>query len=964
MDVQALAVVFQETLHHQKEIRRKAEAQLEIGSKQQGFGVAVLKVVLAEQVSLEVRVAAAVCFKNHVKYHWEQKETDDCPMQEPEKAECRSHIVNLMLSAPPLVRSQLSEALSIISGVDFPNRWPTLLPELTQKLQTRDVNTWHGVLATANSVFKRFRGVYMTDAVSQDLELSQKFFLKPLLAIMKDLAPQAKLYQQTPDALKVVMSCIRLCCRIFYSLNTLGLTEAMDQDLGLWMAEFLQYLDYDNPVLIERDDEKESAQDGVKSAICQNINLLTEICEDDFDPYLIQFGTAVWNLLLKVTPKQGQDNLAMHAIEFLTTVAKSEQSAAKLFQAENVISQICEHVIMPNLRLRDSDEELFDMNPVDYIQRDTEGSDSGTRRRAASDLVRALTDRFPKVVTQLFSSYVNGLLQEHAANPKANWKAKDCAIYLVVALTVKGKTEAQGATSTNELVPLLAFFQEQIVPELEAASGIDEQPILKSDALKFVTTFRSQIPKDALLKMLPSLINLLGASAFVVHSYAATAIERLLAQKEAGRTRFTPEELDPVLQNLLERLFAAFELPESSENQYVMRCIMRVIVFEGPKISPAALVCLNLMSKKLVAVCRNPRVPGFNHYLFESIAALIRHSSAADINILDKVQETLFPPFEFVLQQDVQELHPYIFQIFAQIIGLRNPPLPPVFMTIFPPLLDHTFWEQNGNVPALVRLLQAYFTKAAAQVIDGGRLESILGVFQKLLSSKQLDHHGFYILNAIFEHLPISPLEKYIHTIWTMLFSRLMKSKTTKYVKSFLVFMALFICKHGPVKVMETIENVQQGLYKMILEQVWLPSLMWIRGDQEEKLCAVALIRSMCEVPLLMEAEYDGLWGRLLEVLAAFLEGKGTNGHTEVADPLEEEPQGYSAAFSQLANVTLPDTDPCAEVKDAKQFLAQSLSQLNRTAPGRISRAMQASMKPEVQERLKAYFGAMGVAIS
>ena len=31
----------------------------------------------------------------------------------------------------------------------------------------------------------------------------------------------------------------------------------------------------------------------------------------------------------------------------------------------------------------------------------------------------------------------------------------------------------------------------------------------------------------------------------------------------------------------------------------------------------------------LVEVCKNPRNPSFNHYLFESVAALIRHGTAA-----------------------------------------------------------------------------------------------------------------------------------------------------------------------------------------------------------------------------------------------------------------------------------------------------------------------------------------------
>ena len=65
-------------------------------------------------------------------------------------------------------------------------------------------------------------------------------------------------------------------------------------------------------------------------------------------------------------------------------------------------------------------------------------------------------------VTSLFSGYVSALLAEHAAKPSQNWKAKDCAMYLVVALAVRGRTAAAGATSTNQLVNIQDFFNQQV----------------------------------------------------------------------------------------------------------------------------------------------------------------------------------------------------------------------------------------------------------------------------------------------------------------------------------------------------------------------------------------------------------------------------------------------------------------------------------------------------------------------
>jgi exportin-2 (importin alpha re-exporter) len=61
-------------------------------------------------------------------------------------------------------------------------------------------------------------------------------------------------------------------------------------------------------------------------------------------------------------------------------------------------------------------------------------------------------------------------LQEHAANPTEGWRAKDCAVYLVMAVTVKGRTGEKGATSTNRLVNVSDFFTQQVRQHAAALS--------------------------------------------------------------------------------------------------------------------------------------------------------------------------------------------------------------------------------------------------------------------------------------------------------------------------------------------------------------------------------------------------------------------------------------------------------------------------------------------------------------
>lgn len=71
----------------------------------------------------------------------------------------------------------------------------------------------------------------------------------------------------------------------------------------------------------------------------------------------------------------------------------------------------------------------------------------------------------------------------------------------------------------------------------------------------------------------------------------------------------------------------------------------------GNGIGPVAPICLQALAQMLVEVCKNPKNPGFNHYLFESVAALIKHAADGNAAMIETFEQMLFPAFNLVLQQ-------------------------------------------------------------------------------------------------------------------------------------------------------------------------------------------------------------------------------------------------------------------------------------------------------------------------
>lgn len=927
-----LSQCFLNTLSPLPEPRRQAEAALSNAADKPNYGLAVLRLVAESSVDEQIRQSAAVNFKNHLKSRWLLTQNSEIlnPIPDSEKEQIKSLIVTLMLNASPKIQAQLSEALAVIGKHDFPKSWPTLLPELVSSLDklsnANDYISVNGILATLNSLFKKFRYQFKTNDLLLDLKYCLDNFAKPLLEVFKRTAA---LIDQAVAAganasLKPYIDSQRLCCRIFYSLNFQELPEFFEDHMDEWMADFQKYLTVKYPAL-EDTSNGLALVDELQAAVCENISLYMEKEEDLFQKYLSSFVEAVWGLLVAASASSSRERLTVTAIKFLTTVSTSVHHS--LFARDDILQQICQSIVIPNVMLRDEDEELFDMNYIEFIRRDMEGSDLDTRRRIACELLKGIATHYKEKVTEKVSTQIQNCLSMFSQNPAANWKHKDCAIYLVVSLATK---KAGGNSVSTDLIDVGSFFGSVIVPELQG-HDVNAFPMLKAGALKFFTMFRTQISKPVALALLPDVVRFLSSESNVVHSYAASCIEKLLLVKDDGvRSRYTSLDISPFLLVLMTNLFNALDKAESEENQYIMKCIMRVLGLADIT-GDVALPCITGLTRVLNRVCENPKNPVFNHYLFESVAVLIRRASEKDPSLISSFEANLFPSLQLILVRDVSEFFPYAFQLLAQLVDLNRPPLPGHYVQIFEILLLPDSWKKSANVPALVRLLRAFLQKAPNELNQQGRLSSVLGIFNTLISSPSTDEQGFYVLNTVIDNLGYDIISPYISHIWVALFKRLQSNRTVKFVKNLIVFMSLVLVRHDTQNLVASMNAVQPDIFRTIVEQFWIPNLKLITGSTEVKLTSVASTRLISESPNVLDPK---LWGKMLDSIVTLLS-------RPEQERVEEEPEvpdfgetvGYNPTFVNLYNATKKEEDPVKDIKDPKQFLVASLSRLTSASP-------------------------------
>lgn len=242
---------------------------------------------------------------------------------------------------------------------------------------------------------------------------------------------------------------LNLIVKLLYDLSSQDLPPVFEENLQAITTILHKYIIYDNSLLHTDDDAQPGVLEFTKAGIFEALILYIQKYEDVTGPLISPFINSSWALLTNIGTETKYDYLVSKTLQFLTAVAGIKQHSEN-FNNGDVLGQIVEKVILPNLALRDSDLEIFEDEPIEFIRRDLEGSDSDTRRRAATDFLRQLLVQYEKLITDVVSKYISHYLSEYNKDKLNNWKAKDTSVYLLSAIAAKGvATSVHGVKSIN-----------------------------------------------------------------------------------------------------------------------------------------------------------------------------------------------------------------------------------------------------------------------------------------------------------------------------------------------------------------------------------------------------------------------------------------------------------------------------------------------------------------------------------
>jgi len=301
---------------------------------------------------------------------------------------------------------------------------------------------------------------------------------------------------------------------------------------------------------------------------------------------------------------------------------------------------------------------------------------------------------------------------------------------------------------------------------------------------------------------------------------------------------------------------------------------------------------------------------------------------------------------------------PYVFQLFAALLE-PDPlkPLPAQIQPLVGPIIAPPVWEQRGNVPALVRLLAAIIPRASQEMIKNNQLEAVLGLFQKLVSTKVYESYGFDLLEAVIGTFPPAALEPYWVHIITIMLTRL-QSETPSFQLRFVRFYHFISSRDdkglGTDFFVAAMDKVQYDVFKPIYTTIILSKTQEIARPLDKKMAAISLTKSLADSRAFSE-RYPKGWGHTCKALLQLLENPPVASKAaELIVDHDVDDNSFGVGFTQLQTVKKPPSDPWAEITDLRKWVGQYLQAANGRHSGRIAKAVE-QMAPDAQQVLQAY---------
>lgn len=877
-DLQQISQLFQATLEPDEQMRSEAEKRLKVISTNTGFLPTLLRLVMLEDVPVQIRQAGVIYFKNIIGQHWRERDPelvraeDMKIIDENDKQFIRSSIVESIIQATELIRVQLTVSVQEILSSDFPEKWPDICDKLSGYLTSENRETWLGSMLVLYQIIKKYE--FKREAEREPIINIMEVFL-PLLqnrctSLVKDDSPQAS-------------TLIAKIFKIFRGLIQLHLPLKIinQNNFPQWFGLFRTVLEKPIPEAANEADEDDRPQLPWWKAKKWAITILCKMFDrygcpgseekiyqqfaDFYDKKFSEMATKIMLQLLDqhrrkeyVTPR-----IIHHALSYLTQGVYNARSW-KIVKPH--VMQMVKEIIFPLMCHSDEDEALWEEDPQEYIRSKYDLFEDfllfSPSEAAKAYLTRVAVKR--KDVLKPVVDFISEVFVMDQNAPGWTPKLKDGALHMVGSLA---EGLAKKKNYKNQMESVLMQF---VFPEFQSQSGF-----LRARACWVVQQFSVIEFKNPqiLTQTIHSTMQCLTDKDLPVQVEAGIAIRHIIDNQSEKATEIIRPHVKDLVQHLLKIL-------AESENDELTGTISKLVEDFSEEVSQIALELVQTLCHTFMSLVQseedydNKSVTAMG--ILETIQTVMGELEEAG-PIISQLEQVVSDLIVTVLSKELMEFYEEVFSLINECTVVQVSDV--MWKMLF--LLHDTFHKDTSDYfTEMMPCLHNYVTVDPQAFLSNSRhCEVMFNMCKKMLmeyTGEGAQTQAAKLLEVIVLQYR-GELNQWIPVFVQLVVERLSKELLTSELRVMLlqVIIAAFI--NNPILVFECLSKMEipsapQGMIAQVLS-AWLKDTDCFLGLHDRKVYIFGMCTLMLLPPDHRPAELNAAAGELLPSMIVVFNG-------------------------------------------------------------------------------------------
>uniref|UniRef100_A0A8B9HSZ5 Importin 7 n=1 Tax=Astyanax mexicanus TaxID=7994 RepID=A0A8B9HSZ5_ASTMX len=560
-------------------LREAAERQLN-EVKGVNFTSTLLQVTMSEQLDLPVRQAGVIYLKNMVTQFWSEGDNtnNEAPasnnIPDEDRQFIRDNIVEAIIHSPERIRVQLTTCIHHMIKHDYPAKWTAIVDKIGFYLQSDNSGCWLGILMCLYQLVKNY-------------EYKKPDERQPLIAAMQIFMPMLKdrFIQLLPDPSSDSVLVQKQIFKILYALfqYNLPLELINRQNLTEWMEILKTVVDRDVPPETLQVDEDERPELPWWKCKKWALHILARLFERYGSPgnttkeytefaelFLKGYAVAAQQVLLKVLYQYKEMQYVAPRV-LQQTLNYINQGIAHAVTWKNLkphIQGIIQDVVFPLMCYTDSDEELWQEDPYEYIRMKFDVFEDFISPTTAAQTLLYTACNKRKEVLQKTMGFCYQILTEPTSDPRK----KDGALHMIgslaeILLKKKIYKDQMEFMLQNHVFPL---FRSELGYMRARACWV----------LHYFCEVKFKSDQNLQTALELTRLCLINDNEMPVKVEAAIALQVLISNQEKAKEYITPF-IRPVMQALL-------HIVRETENDDLTNVIQKMICEYSEEVTPIA----------------------------------------------------------------------------------------------------------------------------------------------------------------------------------------------------------------------------------------------------------------------------------------------------------------------------------------------------------------------------------------